>query len=79
MMTIIDVFKRCFHEKIESHPESVLNIKPFIINCNWEGINYLSPIEDLKRFEKNSLRIALNVLYIKEKEICPVYISKIKL
>ena len=28
--------------------------------------------EDWKRFEKNSLRIALNVLYIKEKEIYTV-------
>ena len=40
-------------------------------------MNYQSKIEDWKRFEKNSLRIALNVLYIKEKEIYTVYISKI--
>ena len=40
-------------------------------------MNYQSKIEDWKRFEKNSKRIALNVLYIKEKEIYTVYISKI--
>ena len=28
-------------------------------------------------FEWNNLTITLNVLYIKEKEICPAYISKI--
>ena len=25
--------------------------------------------------EKNNLTIALNILYIKEKEVCPAYIS----
>ena len=28
-------------------------------------------------FEKNNPTIALNILYIKEKETCPAYISKI--
>ena len=44
---------------------------------NWKGINYSSKIEDWKRFEKNNPTIGLNVLLIKEMEICPVYISKI--
>ena len=35
-------------------------------------------MEDWRRFEKkNGLTIAFNVLYIKEKEICPSFISKI--
>ena len=34
------------HEKIESHPERDSNIKPFINNCNWEGIHYPSKIKD---------------------------------
>ena len=32
---------------------------------NWEGLNYLSKIEDWKRFEKSDPTIVLNVLYIK--------------
>ena len=32
-----------------------------------------------KRLRKNNPTIALNILYTKEKEICPVYISKINL
>ena len=36
-------------------------------------------IDDWKTFEKNNPTIALNVLYIKEKEICPACISKINL
>ena len=57
--------------EIESHPERFSNIKPFINKYNWEGINYPSKIDDWKTFEKNNPIIALNILYIKEKEICP--------
>ena len=45
------------HEKVESHPERVSNIKPFINSYNWEGINYLSTIEEWKISEKNNLTI----------------------
>ena len=44
---------------------------------NWKGINYPSEIDDCKTFEINNPRIALNILYIKEKEICPAYIQKL--
>ena len=36
-------------------------------------------MDDCKTFEKNNLTIALNILYTKEKEICPSYITKINL
>ena len=67
------------NEKVQSHPERVLNIKPFIKKCNWEEINYSSKVGDWEGFEKNNLTVVLNVLYIKEKEICSAYISKIDL
>ena len=52
----------------------VSNIKPFI---NKLGRNKLSQkIDDWKRFEKNKPTIAFNILYTKEKEILPAYISK---
>ena len=41
-----------------------------------ERINYSSKFDDWKRFEKNNPTIALNILYTKEKEILPAYISK---
>ena len=63
------------YREIESHPERVYYIKPFINKYNWEGINYPSKADDWKRFEKNNPTIALNVLYTKEKEILPAYIS----
>ena len=51
--------------------------KLIINNYNWKGINCPSKIDDQKMFEKNNPTIALNILFIKEKEICPAYISKI--
>ena len=57
----------------EWNPERVLNIKPFINKYYQKGINYLTKLDDWKRFEKNNLTIALNILYIKE---LPAYISK---
>ena len=39
--------------------------------------NKLSEIDDWKTFEKNNSTIGHNFLYIKEKELCPAYISKI--
>ena len=63
--------------EIQSHPERISNITPFINKYKWKGINNLSKIDDWKTFEKNNSTIALNILYIKEKEICPAYISKI--
>ena len=66
------------YKEIKWNPERVSNIKPFINKYNWKGINYSSKLDDWKTFEKNNVTIALNILYIKEKEIYPAYISKIK-
>ena len=65
------------YAEIESHPERVSNIKPFINKYNWKGINYPSKINDWKTFEKNNPIITLDILFNKENEICPAYISKI--
>ena len=46
-------------------------IKHFINKYRQKRIDYQP-----KTFEKNDLTIAVNILYIKEKEISPVYISK---
>ena len=64
------------YEEIKCNPERDSNIKPFINKYNWKGINYPSKIDYWKTFEKGNLTIALNILYIKEKEILPGYISK---
>ena len=59
------------------HPERISNIKPLINKYKWKRINYPSKTDDWKTFEKNNSIIALNILYIKEKKVCPSYISKL--
>ena len=63
------------HEEIKRDPQRISKIKAFINKYNWKGINYPSKIDDLKTFQENNPTIALNILYVKGKEILPVYIS----
>ena len=51
-------------------------MKQIIHKYNSKGISYPSKIDGRKTLEKNNLTIALNMLHIKHKEICPAYISK---
>ena len=64
------------YEEIKLNPERVSNIKLFINKYNWKGINCPSKINEWKTFNPT---IALNFLYIKEKEVCLAYILKINL
>ena len=52
------------HKKIKGHHERITKVKPFIFNYDW------------KKFEKNNLTIALNVLYAKNEKIYPAYVSR---
>ena len=52
------------YEDIESHPERVSSLKPFINKYNWEEKNYSSKIDDWKTFEKNN-PIYMTSLYLK--------------
>ena len=50
---------------------------PFINKYKWEGINVTSEKGDQKKFEKNNLTIAHNVLSAKKQKIYPAYVSRI--
>ena len=52
------------HQNIENHPEIISNIKPFINQYSWEGIDFPAGIKDWEKFERNNKTIALNILYI---------------
>ena len=52
------------HQKIENHPERISNIKPFIEQCDWKGIDFPAGIKEWKKFEQNNKEIALNILYV---------------
>ena len=48
---------------MKKDPQRVTKIKRFINKYKWEGINYPSEKDDWKKFEKNNVTIAVNVLY----------------
>ena len=50
----------------KNDPQIVTKIKPFINKYNWEGINFQPEKDDWKKFEKNNVNIALNLLYAKK-------------
>ena len=52
------------HQNIENHPERMSNIKPFIDQYNWKGIDFPAGIKEWKKFEQNNKEIALNILYV---------------
>ena len=66
------------HQNIGRNHQRISKIKPFIIQCNWKGIDFPSHQEDWKKFEKNNTTIALNILFVScnTKEIRIAYKSK---
>ena len=52
------------HQKIENDPERISNIKSFIDQYNWKGIDFTAGIKDSKKFDQNNNTIALNILYV---------------
>ena len=47
--------------------QRITKIIYFTNKCGWEGINLPSEKDNWKKFEKNNVTIALNVLYAKKK------------
>ena len=53
------------YQTIETHPERISKLKPYINKYNWEGIDFPAGPKEWIKFEKNNNKtIALNVLYI---------------
>ena len=52
------------HKQSKNHPERISNLKLFINQYDWKGINFPSHKEDWKKFESNNKSIALNTLYV---------------
>ena len=64
------------YEEIKKDPQRITKIKPFRNKYKWEGINYPSEKDDWEKFEKNNVKIALNVMYAKKEKVYPSYVSK---
>ena len=52
------------YQNIETHPERISKLKPYINKYNWEGIEFPAGPKEWGKFERNNKTIALNVLYI---------------
>ena len=50
-------------DRINSHPERISKIKPFIEQYNWKEIGFPSTSKDWKKFELSN-EIVLNILYV---------------
>ena len=83
----INKYNKCFqysitvalnHQKIRNDLERISNIKIFIDNYNWKGIDIPAGVKDWEKFEKNNKEVALNILYVplNTKEIRLAYKSK---
>ena len=58
------------------NPERIIKINPFVNKYKWEEINFPSEKDDWKRFEKNNVTIAFNVLYAKKKKVILLMFEK---
>ena len=63
---------------IESNPQRISKLKPYINKYNWERIHFPAGSKEWQKFERNNDTIALNILYVKHntKNISVVYRSK---
>ena len=52
------------YRNIESHPQRISKLKPYINKYNWEGIEVPAGPKDWKKFERNNKTIALNILFV---------------
>ena len=51
------------YQIIESNPQRISKLKPYINKYNWEGINFPAGSNEWRKFEQNNDTIALNILY----------------
>ena len=66
------------YQKVNNNQQEICNIKPFIDQYDWNGIDFPSHKKDWNKFELNNKTIPLNVLFIPcyTKQIRLEYISK---
>ena len=52
------------YQNIETHPERISKLKPYINRYNWEEIDFPAGPKEWKKFGRNHKKIALNILLI---------------
>ena len=66
------------YQNIANNPQIITNLIPFIVNYNWDDINFPAGDKDYSAFEKNNSDIVTNILFVPHntQEIRQSYISK---
>ena len=54
------------YQIIETHPERISKLKPYINRYNWKGIEFPAGSKQWQKFEQNNKIIALNILHVKD-------------
>ena len=54
------------YQNIETLPERISKLKPYINKYNWEGIEFLVGPKSWEKFERNNKTITLNILLIQQ-------------
>ena len=49
------------YQIIESNPQRISKLKPYINKYNWKGINFPAGSKEWKKFERNNDTITLNI------------------
>ena len=63
------------YQSIQTHPERISKLKPYINKYNWKGIDFPAGSKKWQKFERNNKTIALNVKH-NTKKISVPYRSK---
>ena len=53
------------YQNIESNPQRISKLKPYINKYNWKGINVPAGSKEWQKFDRNNDAITLNVLHVK--------------
>ena len=52
------------HQNIETNPQRISKINPYISKYNWEGIEFPAGPKDWEKLEQNNRTIALNISFV---------------
>ena len=53
------------YQTIESNPQRILKLKPYINKHNWKGIGFPAGSKERQKFQQKNKTTALNILHVK--------------
>ena len=57
------------YEEIGNNPQCISKLKPYVGRYNLDGLVFPVTLQDICVFEKNNEDVAINVLYVEDKDI----------